>query len=272
MNWKHSGRLLGAFLLRDFFTETSYKLATLLSFSGVFFTTFSFYFISQLLGQAAPAVLAQYGGDYFAFVVIGVALASYSSLGLNGFSSVLREAQTTGTLEAMLMTPTPVSLLVVGSAGWSYAFTTVRILLYLLLGLVLGVDLRGANLPAALLILLLTVIAFASIGIIAASFIIVFKRGNPVTGLFGSVSSLLGGVFYPVELLPGWLQPLASLLPITYALRAMRGALLTAADWRALAPDIAILALFCVLLFPLSLLAFRHAVQLARRDGTLSHY
>lgn len=272
MNSNHSGRLIAAFLIRDLFIETSYRLAALLSFSSVFFTTFSFYFISQLLGENVPAVLAQYDGDYFAFVIIGVALANYSSLGLSGFSAVLREAQTTGTLEAMLMSPSPLSLVVVGSAAYSYAFTTFRILLYLLLGALLGVDLRGANLPAALVILLLTIIAFASIGIMAASFIMVVKRGNPVTGIFGSVSSLLGGVFYPVELLPGWLQPVAQLLPITYALRAMRAALLNGAGWSALASDMLVLLLFCVLLFPLSLFAFRRAVQWARRDGTLSHY
>jgi len=61
----------------------------------------------------------------------------------------------------------------------TYLLTTLRVLVYLLVGvLFLGVHLTGANYLAALVVLVLSVISFSSLGIIAASFIIVFKRGN----------------------------------------------------------------------------------------------
>ena len=81
-----------------------------------------------------------------------------------------------------------------------------------------------------------------------------------------------GGVFYTVAILPGWLQVIAGLLPITYSMRAMRAALLTGASWAELANDLLALLLFCVALFPLSLVAFRFAVDRARADGSLAHY
>lgn len=266
-------RLLWSFLVRDFHTEVSYRLAFLVSIGGILLRALIFFFLSEFIDAVADPDLGLYGGDYFSFVLIGIALGGYFSTGLTGFATALRQAQTTGTLEAMLMTPVPVSWIVVGSAAWSYVYTTFRVLVYLLIGvLLLGLDLSGANFPAALLILLLSVVAFASIGILTASVIMVIKRGEPITGLFANLANLVGGVFFPIAVLPGWLQLIAALLPITYAMRAMRAALLTGASWGALAGDLLALLLFCLILFPLSLLSFRFAVDRARADGSLAHY
>jgi ABC-2 type transport system permease protein len=266
-------RLLAAFLIRDFHTEVSYRFAFLVSIGGVLLRALVFYFLSAFIDTVADPTLGLYEGDYFSFVIIGIALGGYFSTGLTGFASALRQAQTTGTLEAMLMTPVPVPWIVIGSAVWSYAYTTFRVLVYLLIGvLLLGLDLSQANFPAALLILLLSIIAFASIGIITASLIMVIKRGEPITGLLANLANLVGGVFYPVAILPGWLQLIAGLLPITYAMQAMRAALLNGATWAELSADLLALLLFCLILFPLSLFLFRYAVNRARKDGSLAHY
>ena len=265
--------LLRAFLLRDFYTEISYRMGCLMSIGGIFFRATLFYFLAVFVGDAVSPLLRDYNGDYFAFILIGVAFGSYFGTGLSGFASALRQAQTTGTLEAMMMTPTPVSLVIVGSAVWSYTFTTLRVLIYLLIGtLLFDVNLNQANYLGALVSLGLAITAFASIGIITASVIMVIKRGDPLTAVFGNLTNIIGGVFYPVEILPDWLQTIANLLPITYALRAMRLALLTGATWTKLAPNLIALVLFCLILFPLSLLIFRFAVNRARLDGSLAHY
>ena len=267
------GRLLWAFLVRDFYEITSYRLSFLLDLGSIFFRAFTFFFVSQLLGDSVAPMLAAYGGDYFSFVIIGLAFGGYFSVGMSGFAGALRRAQTSGTLEAMIMTPAPLSQIIIGSAIWSYAFTTVRVLIYLALGVfVLGLRLQNVNVGGIFVSLILAIIAFASIGIIAASLIMVIKRGNPITGLFSNLSFLLGGVYYPIEILPDWLRPVAQLLPITYALNAMRASLLTGASWTALAPDLFALVIFCVILFPISLFIFRFAVERAREDGSLTHF
>ena len=265
-------RRLWALLLRDIQTETSYRLAFLLDFSGVFVGVFAFYFLSQLIGDSAAAQINTRDGEYFPFVLVGIAFSGYFGVGLSSFSGALRTAQTTGTLEALLMTPARPSTIIVGSAAYSYLFTTLRVGLHLLLGLALGVRFTDANWLGALASLVLAIIAFASIGIMAAGFIMVLKRGNPITWLVGNLATLLGGVYYPVATLPDWLEPFARLIPLTYALDAMRGALLNGAGWAELAPNLAILALFCVVLFPVSLIVFRLALQRARVDGSLAHY
>lgn len=264
---------LRAFFIRDFYTEISYRFSFLLSIGGVLLRAFVFFFLSELIGDTVAPMLSIYGGDYFSFVIIGIAFGGYFGIGLTGFASALRQAQTNGTLEAMMMTPTPIPMIIIGSAGWSYAFTTFRVLVYLLVGtLLLGLNLQGANYLAAFTTLILSIIAFASIGILAASMIMIVKRGDPVTALLGSVANLVGGVFYPVEVLPNWLQVVSNLLPITYGLRAMRLALLADASWAEMLPDLLALLLFCLLLFPASLVIFRYAVEKARKDGSLTHF
>ena len=264
--------LFWSFFVRDYRTEISYRLSFLLSVTGVFISTFSYYFMSLLFGDDIPA-LAPYGGDYFSFVIIGIAFGGYFGVGLNGFSRAIRQAQTTGTLEAMLMTPASLSSIIIGSSLWSYAFSTFRVFLYLALGtLVLGLRFENANYLGAVVSLLLSVVAFASLGIIAASVIMVIKRGDPVTGLFSSLAMLVGGVLFPVEILPPWLQFIAALLPITYAMEAMRLSLLTGAEWAELWPQILALLIFCLVLGPISLFSFRYAVRRARAEGTLAHY
>lgn len=265
-------RLLLSFFLRDFHIQASYRLAFFLSLFGIFFRAFTFFFISRLVGDAAAPYLAGFDGDYFAFVLIGIAFNQYFSTGLSAFAAALRRAQTTGTLEAVLMTPTPVGTMVVGSALWSYFFTTVQVGVYLLLGMTLGLDLSAANWPLALVALLLSIVVFASIGILSAGVIMIIKRGDPITGLLASVFALLGGIYYPISLLPEWLETIARLLPITYALNVMREALINGASWPMVRADFVVLLGFAAILFPLSLWVFSQAVTVARREGTLTHY
>jgi ABC-2 type transport system permease protein len=262
-----------AFVKRDLSLMLSYRLSFFLQFFGIFFSVLMFFFIARLFGQAATPYLAAYGGDYFSFVLVGIAFSGYLGVAMGSFSSSIRRGQMMGTLEVMLVTPTRLSTILVSSSLWSFAFTSLRIVVYLVVGaLVFGVNLSHANWLAALLIQVLTILSFGSLGIISASFIMAFKQGNPLNMVLGTASSLLGGVYYPITVLPVWLQPFSHLLPITYSLRAMRLAVLQGYSLSALAPDMLILAVFAIVLFPLSLVAFRLGVQKAKMEGSLTQF
>jgi len=261
------------FFRRDLRTQMRYRLSFLLQLLGILFSSASFYFVARLLGAAAAPQLSRYGGDYFSFVLVGIAFVGYQSVALHTFATVIQSGQREGTLEAMLATPTRLATILFSSGLWNFTFTSLRVVVYLLVGVILlGADLRQANLLAGLVILPLTILSLSGIGILSASFIMVFKRGNPINFLIGSLSSLLAGVYYPVEVLPDWLQAFARLIPLTYSLEAMRRALLAGAGLRELGGSVAALAGFSVVLLPLSLIAFRYAVRQAKRDGSLTHF
>ncbi|MFQ6120649.1 MAG: ABC transporter permease [Methanosarcinales archaeon] len=178
-----------------------------------------------------------------------------------------------GTLEAMLVTPTKISIIIIFSSLWNFIFTSIRVLIYLGIGVLLfKINISNENLFAALIILILTIICFSSIGIISASFIMVLNQGDPVNWIFSNVSGLIGGVYYPITVLPNWLQNFSYILPITYSLRGMRHALLQGYSMEALAPDILALVVFSIVMLPLSILCFRYAVKRAKVDGSLVQY
>jgi len=181
----------------------------------------AFYFIAKLLGgEAVSKHLAKYGGDYFSFAIIGIALYGYYNVGFTSFVRSLRTAQTTGTLEAMLSSPSEISTIIICSSLWDYLMATFRILVFLIAGsLLIDSSLGQGNYLVALLTLILTIISASALGVLAASFIMVLKRGDPVTWVFKSLASLLGGVYFPITVLPDWMQLLSRLLPATYALR-----------------------------------------------------
>lgn len=262
-----------AFLKRDFLIATSYRLKFLLQIAGIFISTLMFFFLSKLVGKGVSNQLAAYGGDYFAFVLIGVAFTDYLSVSLSSFAGQIRSAQVQGTLEALLVTPTSVSTILFSSSLYSFCFSSLRVILYLVIGvLIFGLKLHISSVLSFLVIMILTILAFSGIGLISAAFIIFFKQGGPIGFLVSTASALLGGVFYPVAVLPSWLEPYAYLLPITHALEAMRQILLNGASLATVYDKAIILALFAGILLPIGLVSFGYGLTMARREGSLIHY
>lgn len=264
---------LSAFLWRDFLEEISYPLAFLWRLGTILFRLVTFFFLARLVEGAALPQLAPYGGHYFPFVMLGLALAGFQAVALTAISNNVIFGMYTGTLEAMLVTPTSMSTIVFSSMVYQFCSALVEILVYLACGFWLfGVALGQADLPATMLLLALTLLAHLPIGILAAAFILIFKRGEPITTILGSVSSLLGGVYFPLAILPDWVQTISRFLPFTYALEGLRQAVLKGQGISQLGHQILILAAFVVVLLPLSLAAFAWAVRQAKRLGTLSQF
>lgn len=262
-----------AFAKRDLQIEASYRFYFASQVVSIALSIASYYFLARFVGPPLSPLLRDYGGDYFAFILIGVALNDYLTTSLNAFSRSIRESQLAGTLEALLTTRTSLSTIIVSSAVYPFLWTSLNVLFYIGLGFGLfGLRFARGNWPGALVVLAIGILVFSGFGILSASFIMVFKRASPVAWLMGSLSWLLGGVLYPVSVLPGWLQSLAALLPITHAIEGMRAALLQGQPWSGLVRPIGALALFAAIVLPLSLLSFERAVRQARIDGSLGQY
>jgi len=265
-------RTLLAFIKRDFLIEVSYRTSFLMQAFGILFGVLVWYFVSRVV-QAPPTTPGLEGADYFSYVLVGLALLHYQSSALMSFSGKVRSEQMTGTLEAMLLTPTSIGTIVLGSSLWEFLLTSIKVLAYLLIGrLFFGVVIHPAGVLPALLIIGLTVLAFSGVGILSAAFVLYLKRGDPITYLVASGSALVGGVFYPPEDMWPWLGGWSRLLPITYALRGLRRALLRGSRFSDLVPDLQALLLFVAVLLPFGILAFRYAVRKARQEGSLVQY
>jgi ABC-2 type transport system permease protein len=121
-------------------------------------------------------------------------------------------------------------------------------------------------------VLILSIISFSGFGILSAAVVLVVKKGDPIAWLFGGASSLLAGVYYPISVLPDWLTPLSRILPMTYALDAMRLAMLKGYSLYEVRFDVLVLFGFAIILTPLAFLVFRKALKRAKKEGSLIQY
>ena len=190
-------RVPWAFLVRDFREDSSYKIGFLFRVASAVINVAIYYFIASAFGSAATPYMISYGGNYFAFVLIGVAFSEYLAIGIGAIGDSIRQGQTTGTLELMLLSPTRLVVTLLSSSLWSYVFATLRVVVYLIVGAGLGMRFDQANVPFALLSLALAIVSFNALGLFSASVIILMKRGDAL-GWALRVSSL---VLLPLGLL-----------------------------------------------------------------------
>jgi len=262
-----------AFVRRDFQTQASYRLDFLMRVGGMLISVSIFYFISQILGTSVNPYLQRYNTDYFHFALLGIAFYPFIGLSSNSLAEAVHEYQHTGTLEVLFLSPTPILASLVMSTLWRYCWALAESLFYLLAaGLLFQAHLAWANLFSAALVVLLTVLANAGLGFINASFVLVTKRTSPLARLLGLATNLLAGVYYPVEVLPGWLRTFSRLLPASYSLDALRRTMLQSASLGQVGHDLLALVAFAAALLPIGLVAFRYAVRWAKIDGSLSQF
>lgn len=262
-----------AFIVRDYRIESGYKASffTRIIESGMLLVLF--YFLAELIPMGRSADLGRYGDRYFPYVIIGMAFARYFDLILRMFSESVRTAQVTGCLEAMLSSQTGPVPLVLMSSLYSLIAGGVQLLFILIAGaFAFGVDFRHMNIPATLLALVLSISLFVAFGVLSATAVVWLKKGDPVTWILGGFGSILGGAYFPLDVMPAWMQKLSLLIPVTYSLDALRLTMLRGQSVFVAAKPLAMLTAMTAILLPASLCLFAAAIRRGRREGTLMEY
>lgn len=263
-----------AFLKKDVIVESSYKLAFIAQVFGIFISVVTFFFLGKLFdGSSVSTYLKPYGGDYFSFVLIGIAFSDLFMTAINIFDNHVREGQVHGTLEPLLMTKTSLLTIILSSSVYGFLLSFLRAVLYLFIGAVFfGAHYNLSGIFATMGVLLISLVNFCAIGLISASITLVIKKGNPVNWFFGSVFELLGGVLYPVAVLPLSLQIIAKFIPITYSLNAVRAVMIQGKPLNLILGDIGMLIIMGLVLSLLAYLSFNIAIKKVKTDGTLTHF
>jgi ABC-2 type transport system permease protein len=247
------------FVKRGLLVFISYKLQLILSIVSVFFSLISFYFMIHFLGlNKFNPNLSNVGGNYLSFLVIGTVYVGLMSVGQSSFAETISEEQGLGIL--------------VFSSIWNYLITIVNIIISILIyNYFFNVKLN-ANIFTSLTILIVSSVAMMGIGMLSAGFIMRYKRGDPITWILSLLTGLLSGIYYPIDILPKYLQVLSKFLPPTYAISALRQATLTNASIASVAQELLVLLVFAFVTVTSGLLFFRSSFNFARKEGSLSWY
>jgi ABC-type polysaccharide/polyol phosphate export permease len=219
---------------------------------------------------AADAKVAAYGGSYVAFVVIGVVFNQTGSAALASPFEAINTAFRDKRLEGYHLASRGVWAHVLGRTLWKWGYAT--ILQLAALGIIAGFGGIGASLRIQLIPALLSytlfVVAVFGLGLCRASlfFHLEIKQGcEPIGWLVGYAVQITSGVYIPVATLPLWLRDVGYLLPHTYALAAIRSALLPgdAPFWS----NVTILARFAVMTLSVGIRPFLLAIRTAVAEG-----
>ena len=183
-----AGRKVRATFLRDARLMMSYRLAFLLDWFAIVASVTGLWFVSKLV-PASSVFGAGHVATYFQYAVINVAFVTLQSAALQSFENSIRNEQVYGTLEAVLATPTSVSLIVLSAGAWAFTLAFIQVALYLAMASLFGLDLAHVNLASLAVFLILTITATVPVGVIGAAAIVRFKQAAPTQSIFGRASS-----------------------------------------------------------------------------------
>ena len=207
------------------------------------------------------------------YLLIGTSVWSYLSVTFEGVTDLITIERWEGTIEHTFMAPISRFTHLIGSCWYAIAhgllFTFIQLIV---VGSFFHLDLSHANYGTAVFMLLAGSVSFIGFGIAASVLPLLFtERGSQMSYIVRAVLLLVSGVYYPVKVLPGWMQPLASISPATYVLNGLRAALLrnqviwSAEIWSYTWP----LIITGIVSIPISIYIFKIAERYAKRTGKL---
>jgi ABC-2 type transport system permease protein len=259
----------GAFFRRDLLIFASYRTRL---FSTLFSTAVSltlFYYVSRLVRSDAVGS----PDDYYAFVVVGVIIFAILTSTMSTLVGTLRAELQAGTFERLVVSPFGPVRSIASLLLFPLALALVTAIVSLTFaGVVFGLDLRWATVPLALPVGVLGAVAFAPFGLAMAAAVVVFKQTNAGATLVITAVTLLAGVYFPVSLLPDWIEWASDVQPFTPAVDLLRNLLVGTPLQHAAALEVTKLVGFAAVTMPLAVMLLRAAVAHSRRRGTIIEY
>jgi ABC-2 type transport system permease protein len=186
-------------------------------------------------------------------------------------SNVITWERWEGTIEYTFMAPISRVTHLAGMSAFAMLYAGVRLVaLTGICVLMFDIDLSQANILGAVATLAIATVSLVGLGLVGASLPLMYpEKGSQMTGVVEAVLLMVSGIYYPVDVLPGWLQFFSQFSPITYALQGMRAALLDGANFVELWPNILPLLISGVLLIPFGLWVFGLTETHCKRTGKL---
>jgi ABC-2 type transport system permease protein len=258
-----------AVLTRDLQLAMSYRARFLTGLLGGFFSLTLFYYISRLV----QVRVFESPDAYYAFAVVGLIALQVLNSTLQTPPMTLRQELVAGTFERVALSP-------FGAVGVAFSMLVFPFLYALIMGVamlvfagvVFGVSVEWSTVPLVVPVATLGALAFAPFGVLLLSTVLIFKQALAGTTWIVAGISLIAGLYFPVTLLPDWVEWASDVQPFTPAVDLMRyvlvGTPLTDPAWL----DVARLVGFTAFFLPLSVWTLHAALRRSRRTGTIIEY
>ena len=204
-------------------------------------------------------------------LLIGAVIWSYLGIIFEVLTETVAWERWEGTIEYTFMAPLSRAVHLGGMGLFAVIYGAIRTaLVFAVVALFFGLDLSSADFVTAIVLLAVASISFVGLGMITAVLPLISpEKGAQLGFIAQGLLLVVSGVYYPVSVLPQWMQWISVISPATYALRGIRDAILGGASLGAVANDIWPLIVLGVVSIPLGLAIFRAGERYAKREGKL---
>jgi ABC-2 type transport system permease protein len=144
------------------------------------------------------------------------------------------------------------------------------VLVTLLVGFAMGASFNVSHWLLAIVAFVIVWLSALAIGVACCGLFILSRNANSLANFLQTPIYILAGFYFPRSALPGWLEHLGGVLPITHALEVLRGSLLEGAGWRESAAQIGIALLTSGLFLLLGVWSLGRVDHELRRTGSLN--
>jgi ABC-2 type transport system permease protein len=205
------------------------------------------------------------------YLLVGAVIWAYLGIIFEFLTETVAWERWEGTIEYTFMAPLSRFAHLAGMGVYSVLYGLVRAsLLFAVVVFFFGIDVPSADYFAALVVLLVASISFIGIGMMTAVLPLISpEKGAQLGFVAQGVLLVVSGVYYPVDVLPGWMQWIASISPATYALDGTRSAILDGAGLTSLVGDLLALLLIGMVAVPVGLALFAAGERYAKQHGKL---
>ena len=258
--------------LKDFKIAISYKAQFAFSIISIFITILTFFLISKLVDSGNSIYLKEYS-SYMFFLIFGVISAEISMILITNPSKNIREMQLTGVFEELIASGKNISAIILSTFIYPIVWLSLRVMVYIIAGVfIFNIELSSLS-YITIISSLVFAISMIGVGLISISSVITIKSGNYIGTMYLSISSLLGGVAYPISVVPEKIRFMSDLLPTTHFLNIFRlDAINADLSFTEISNDFRLLLFLSLLFFSFGLYLLKISIKIAKKHGSLLFY
>jgi ABC-2 type transport system permease protein len=204
-------------------------------------------------------------------LLVGAVVWAYLGIIFEFLTETVAWERWEGTIEYTFMAPLSRSMHLAGQGLFAILYGLARaILLFAVVAFFFDLDMPNADFLAALVVLAIASVSFIGIGIMTSVMPLISpEKGMQLGFVAQGMLLVVSGVYYPVEVLPTWMEWIAVISPATYALDGIRDAILEGDGLTAMGDEIWPLLVIGAVSIPLGLFVFSIGERYAKRHGKL---
>ncbi len=199
--------------------------------------------------------------NYFNFIAPGLLMMIVMMGAMTGIPRAISHEKEIGTFDGILAAPVNEMSIILGKT----IAQTVRgfvqgIIVMIMAVLVFGVTIQAASIPLAFVLLFLGIFSFIGLGILLTSLANNEETATILMTVLQFPMMFLTGIFFPIQQMPWFMQDLSKVLPLTYAVTAMRKVMILNAGISDVLPEVTILVVFGAIMLLIAIPVFRRSM------------